>query len=48
VITESARARKGSFPDIARRRREKLEHELGGKLPDRTGDIIREMRDERG
>jgi len=48
VITKSARARKGSFLEIAKSCREKLEQELGGKLPDRTADVVRQMRDERG
>jgi plasmid stability protein len=48
LITESAHAQKGSFLQIARACRENLQQELGGKLPDRTADIVREMRDERG
>jgi hypothetical protein len=48
VITESARAQKRSFLQIAKTCREQLERELGGTLPDRTADLIREMRDERG
>jgi hypothetical protein len=48
LITESARAHKGSLLQNARACRESLERELGGKLPDRTADVVREMRDERG
>ena len=48
VITESARLQKSSLLEIARNCRDKLEQELGDRLPDRSGDIVREMRDERG
>ncbi len=48
VITESARADRLSFLQIAKACRENLKGELGGTLPDRTADLIREMRDERG
>ena len=48
IITESARAQKRSFLQTARVCRERLERELGGMLPDRTADLVREMRDERG
>jgi plasmid stability protein len=48
LITESARAQKRSFLQRARACREDLERELGRKLPDRTADVVREMRDERG
>lgn len=48
VITESARDQKSLLLQIARVCRENLEQEIGQKLPDRTADIIREMRDERG
>jgi len=48
LLTESARAHTRSFLQIARICREKLEQEIGGTLPDRTADLVREMREERG
>jgi plasmid stability protein len=48
LITESARGQKRSFLQRARVCRENLEQELGRKLRDRTADVVREMRDERG
>jgi plasmid stability protein len=48
ILTESARVQKHSFLQIARACRESLEQERGGVLPDRTADLVREMRDERG
>ena len=48
LITESARSQKHSFLQIAKACRETLERERGGRLSDRTADLVREMRDERG
>jgi plasmid stability protein len=48
VLTESARAHRRSFLESAKACREKLEQQLGGKLTDRTADVVREMRNERG
>jgi hypothetical protein len=48
VITDSARAQTRTLLETARACREKLQKELGGTLSDRTADVVREMRDERG
>ena len=46
VIIDSAGAHKPSFLQAAKDCREKLERELGGTLPSRTADLVREMRDD--
>jgi plasmid stability protein len=48
ILTDSARTHSRALLQNAKACRESLEREIGGKLPDRTADIVREMRDERG
>lgn len=48
ILTESAQVQKNFLLKTARACREKLAQELGGPLQDRTADLVRQMRDERG
>ena len=48
VLTEAVRTQKRLILQTAKACREQLERELGGTLPNRTADLVREMRDERG
>ena len=45
VLTEAVRTQKRLILQTAKACREQLERELGGTLPNRTDDQLREMRD---